>query len=77
MQIRKLQKDQPIIHHIMHMHPQTCAQVRRGDIVHFDISQSIPTALKNQFKKGKDTVALPICISVLVQRALCVLKICF
>lgn len=71
MQIRNLQKDQPTTHHIIHMHPQTRAQVWQGYIVHFDISQIIPTALKNQFKKVKDTISLLICISVLVQRALC------
>lgn len=65
------------IQHIVHIHPQIRAQAWQGYIVHFDISQSIPTALKNQFKKVKDTISLPICISMLVQRALCVLNICF
>lgn len=38
--------DQPGVHHITHVYPQTPARVRQGYAVCFDTSQSIPTALK-------------------------------
>jgi len=50
---RKLQEDQPAMRDVMHVHPQTRAQVWQGCVVHFEISQSIPIALKNQVKKSK------------------------